>query len=134
MAKSSLTAQLASQILDHIRTNDLPRGQHLPSQALADACRVSRAPINSAFKFLQNLGVVRFESNRGYFLAADAKELAALKLIANEAGDGERVDAALPAAPRPPGEDSQQDRPGRLGRAAPWARLGVPSHPHRSQE
>jgi DNA-binding GntR family transcriptional regulator len=87
MARSSLTAQLASQILDHIRTNDLPRGQHLPSQALADACRVSRAPINSAFKFLQNLGVVRFESNRGYFLAADAKELAALKLLAGEEGD-----------------------------------------------
>ena len=87
MARSSLTAQLASQILDHIRANDLPRGQHLPSQALADACRVSRAPINSAFKFLQNLGVVRFESNRGYFLAADAKELAALKLLAGEEGD-----------------------------------------------
>jgi DNA-binding GntR family transcriptional regulator len=87
MARSSLTAQLAAQILDHIRTNDLPRGQHLPSQALADAYRVSRAPINSAFKFLQNLGVVRFESNRGYFLAADAKELAALKLLANDEGD-----------------------------------------------
>jgi DNA-binding GntR family transcriptional regulator len=87
MARSSLTAQLASQILDHIRANDLPRGQHLPSQALADACRVSRAPINSAFKFLQNLGVVRFESNRGYFLAADAKELAALTLLASEEGD-----------------------------------------------
>jgi len=87
MAKSSLTAQLAAQILDHIRANDLPRGQHLPSQALADACRVSRAPINSAFKFLQNMGVVRFESNRGYFLATDAKELAALKLLVNEEAD-----------------------------------------------
>ena len=87
MARSSLTAQLASHILDHIRSNDLPRGQHLPSQVLADACRVSRAPINSAFKFLQNMGVVRFESNRGYFLAADANELAALKLLANEGGD-----------------------------------------------
>jgi DNA-binding GntR family transcriptional regulator len=87
MARSSLTAQLAAQILDHIRANDLPRGQHLPSQALADACRVSRAPINSAFKILQNLGVVRFQSNRGYFLAADANELAALKLLANEGGD-----------------------------------------------
>ena len=87
MARSSLTAQLAAQILDHIRANELPRGQHLPSQALADACRVSRAPINSAFKILQNLGVVRFQSNRGYFLAADANELAALKLLANEEGD-----------------------------------------------
>lgn len=81
MGKSSLSAYLASQILDHIRANGLSRGQHLPSQALADAFRVSRAPINSAFKVLENMGVVRLESNRGYFLAADAKDLAALKLL-----------------------------------------------------
>src|ERR1700761_4070572 len=87
MARTSLTAQLASQILDHIRSNDLPRGQHLPSQTLADAFRVSRAPVNSAFKFLENMGVVRFEANRGYFLAADAKDLSSLKLLVNEAGE-----------------------------------------------
>jgi DNA-binding GntR family transcriptional regulator len=87
MAKNSLTAQLASQILDHIRSNALPRGQHLPSQALADAFRVSRAPVNSAFKFLEDMGVVRFEANRGYFLAADVQDLAALKLLVNEDGD-----------------------------------------------
>ena len=87
MGKSSLTAQLASQILDHIRSNNLSRGQHLPSQALADAFRVSRAPVNSAFKFLENMGVVRFESNRGYFLATDAKDLIELKLLVNEEGD-----------------------------------------------
>jgi DNA-binding GntR family transcriptional regulator len=87
MGKSSLTAQLASQILDHIRSNDLPRGQHLPSQALADTFRVSRAPVNSAFKFLENMGVVRFEANRGYFLATDAKDLSGLKLLVNDEGD-----------------------------------------------
>ena len=87
MARTSLTAQLASQILDHIRSNNLARGQHLPSQTLADAFRVSRAPVNSAFKFLENMGVVRFEANRGYFLAADAADLAALKLLVNEAGE-----------------------------------------------
>ena len=87
MGKSSLTAQLASQILDHIRSNNLSRGQHLPSQALADAFRVSRAPVNSAFKFLENMGVVRFEAHRGYFLATDAKDLTALKLLVNEEGD-----------------------------------------------
>jgi len=76
MARSSLTAQLASQILDHIRTNRLPRGQHLPSQLLADAFRVSRAPITSAFKLLESMGVVRFEANRGYFLARDAQDCA----------------------------------------------------------
>ncbi|HWM66395.1 MAG TPA: GntR family transcriptional regulator [Steroidobacteraceae bacterium] len=87
MARSSLTAQLASQILDHIRTNRLPRGQHLPSQLLADAFRVSRAPITSAFKLLESMGVVRFEANRGYFLARDAQDLRALKLLVNEDGD-----------------------------------------------
>ena len=87
MGKTSLTAQLAAQILDHIRSNELARGQHLPSQALADTFRVSRAPVNSAFKFLENMGVVRFEANRGYFLAADAKDLTELKLIVNEEGE-----------------------------------------------
>lgn len=83
MGKSSLSAHLASQILDHIRSNGLSRDQHLPSQALADAFRVSRAPVNSAFKILENMGVVRFEANRGYFLATDAKDLASLKLLVN---------------------------------------------------
>jgi DNA-binding GntR family transcriptional regulator len=87
MGRSSLTAQLASRILDHIRSHDLPRGHHLPSQALADAFRVSRAPVNSAFKFLENMGVVRFEANRGYFLASDAEDLESLKLLVNEEGD-----------------------------------------------
>jgi len=87
MGKTSLTAQLAAQILDHIRSNELTRGQHLPSQALADTFRVSRAPVNSAFKFLENMGVVRFEANRGYFLASDAKDLTDLKLIVNEEGE-----------------------------------------------
>jgi DNA-binding GntR family transcriptional regulator len=77
---NSLAAQIAAQILDHIRARDLSRGQHLPSQALADACRVSRAPVSSALKFLENLGVVRAERNRGYFLARDAQDLADLNL------------------------------------------------------
>ena len=87
MAKTSLTAQLAAQILDHIRSNELARGQHLPSQALADTFRVSRAPVNSAFEFLENMGVVRFEANRGYFLATDAKDLTDLKLLVNDEGE-----------------------------------------------
>jgi len=87
MPKTTLTAQLASQILDHIRSNGLSRGQHLPSQALADAFRVSRAPVNAAFKFLENMGVVRSEANRGYFLATDAKDLTDLKLLVNEEGE-----------------------------------------------
>jgi DNA-binding GntR family transcriptional regulator len=87
---NTLAAQIAAQILDHIRARDLSRGQHLPSQALADACRVSRAPVNSALKFLENLGVVRAERNRGYFLARDAQDLAGLNLRTGGDDDEDR--------------------------------------------
>jgi DNA-binding GntR family transcriptional regulator len=87
---NTLAAQIAAQILDHIRAHDLSRGQHLPSQALADACRVSRAPVNSALKFLENLGVVRAERNRGYFLARDAQDLAGLNLRTGGDDDEDR--------------------------------------------
>ena len=33
------------------------------------------------------MGVVRFEAHRGYFLATDAEDLTALKLLVNEEGD-----------------------------------------------
>jgi DNA-binding GntR family transcriptional regulator len=75
MASNSLSAQIAWLIVDHIRTNQLTSGRHLPSQALADAFRVSRAPVSSALKALEDLGVVRSEPNRGYFLAIDPKDL-----------------------------------------------------------
>ena len=117
MGKTSLTAQLAAQILDHIRSNELARGQHLPSQALADTFRVSRAPVNSAFKFLENMGVVRFEANRGYFLASDAKDLTELKLIVNE--EGEEDDSYFEIA-----EDRLAGKlPRGFGYVAPWGML-----------
>ena len=87
---TSLAAQIAAQILDHIRARDLPRGQHLPSQTLADACRVSRAPVNSALKFLEDLGVVRSEPNRGYFLTRDAQDLGDINLRAGNDEDEDR--------------------------------------------
>lgn len=83
MARSSLTAQLASQILDHIRVQQLPRGRHLPGQTFADTFRVSRASVTSAFKLLEGIGGVRLEHNRGYFVATDAKGLNALRLPVN---------------------------------------------------
>lgn len=51
------------------------KGQHLPLQMLADACRVSRAPIMSALQKLETRGIVRAEPNRGYFLALDAEAI-----------------------------------------------------------
>jgi DNA-binding GntR family transcriptional regulator len=46
--------------------------------------------VNSALKFLENLGVVRAERNRGYFLARDAQDLANLNLRTNGDDDEDR--------------------------------------------
>lgn len=50
-------------------------GQHLPAQALADSFKVSRQPIVSALKKLQQMGIVEAAPNRGYFLACDADKI-----------------------------------------------------------
>jgi DNA-binding GntR family transcriptional regulator len=76
MARPSLSPLITARIIEHIRENNLPRGHHLPTQSLADALRVSRAPIAAALKRLNELKIVRSEPYRGYFLAKDASELA----------------------------------------------------------
>lgn len=75
MARESLSPQIMLQILDHLRAQDMRAGQHLAAQGLADAFRVSRAPVVAALKKLEELGLVRAEANRGYFLAQDAASL-----------------------------------------------------------
>jgi DNA-binding GntR family transcriptional regulator len=75
MPRPNLATQMTSRILDYIRTNDLQADQHLPSQTLADALRVSRAPINAALQILQDMKVVRSEPNRGFFLIKSARDL-----------------------------------------------------------
>jgi DNA-binding GntR family transcriptional regulator len=75
MPRPNLAAQLTSRILDYIRANDLQPDQHLPSQTLADALRVSRAPIGAALQILEDMKVVRSEPNRGFFLVKGASEL-----------------------------------------------------------
>jgi len=72
-----LQSQLCAQIVAHIRERAMPRGQHLPVQALADLFRVSRAPVQAALKALEQGGVVRLERNRGFFLEREAGELGA---------------------------------------------------------
>jgi len=90
MARPSLSPQITALIIEHIRENNLPCGHHLPTQTLADALRVSRAPIASALKRLEELKIVRSEPYRGYFLARDASDLqkeAALNLEDKEPED-----------------------------------------------
>lgn len=77
MPRQSLAPQIMAQILDHVRAEGMRRDQHLPAQALADQFRVSRAPVVSALRQLEKAGIVRSETNRGFFLNRDAANLPA---------------------------------------------------------
>lgn len=75
MARVSLSPQIMARIVDHARAQNMQAGQHLPAQLLADSFKVSRQPIVSALKKLEQMGIVQSEPNRGYFLACNADEI-----------------------------------------------------------
>jgi DNA-binding GntR family transcriptional regulator len=68
-------ASLAMQIVDLLRRSELPEGAHVPEQWLADSLGVSRSPVRRGLALLAELGLVRQERNRGYFLARASSEL-----------------------------------------------------------
>ncbi|MCA2375306.1 GntR family transcriptional regulator [Agrobacterium sp. 22-211-1] len=91
MVRKSLTPQIVGNVIEFIQTNGIGKGEHLPLQMLADAFRVSRAPIMSALKQLETQGVVRAEPNRGYFLAVDPGSLQDMKSAGVEDGEGDEA-------------------------------------------
>ncbi|MCP2163357.1 GntR family transcriptional regulator [Goodfellowiella coeruleoviolacea] len=66
---------LAKQVVDLLRQADLPESAHVPEQWLADSLGVSRSPVRRALALLAELGLVRQEPNRGYFLVRPARDL-----------------------------------------------------------
>ena len=59
---------LARQILTHALEKGLRQGDHLPEQALSEACGVSRTPTRSALKLLAEKGILEHRRDGGYFL------------------------------------------------------------------
>ena len=102
MQHASLQSKMPAKILEYIRANGLTEGNHLPEQTLADAFKVSRAPIRAALKSLEELGVVRTEPNRGFFLVAGSAALT--KLDQNTSPDAEDEPYLTVAADRLSGE------------------------------
>ena len=89
MQAAKLQARLSQQIIAHVRDRRLSRGAHVAEQTLADAFRVSRAPIRAALAALEAAGMVRREPNRGYFLAKDGDDLDGADSFADADGDEE---------------------------------------------
>lgn len=65
---SSLSRQLAQQIVGYIHRQNLQPGSHLAEQQIADAFNVSRSPVRRALAALEKIGVVEQAPHRGYFL------------------------------------------------------------------
>ncbi|HEX4327753.1 MAG TPA: GntR family transcriptional regulator [Burkholderiales bacterium] len=78
MSVSSLNtfvSSVAARILEVARRDDYAAGHHLTEQGLAEALGVSRSPIRKALQYLEALGVVESQPNRGFFLAKPAAKL-----------------------------------------------------------
>jgi DNA-binding GntR family transcriptional regulator len=100
---SALPTQLASQIVELLRTAKRLSGEHLSEQEFADAFRVSRTPVREAFRLLEDMSVLEKRPNRGYFLLRDADALEHQHLQAGESEErvyfdiaADRLSGALP--------------------------------------
>jgi DNA-binding GntR family transcriptional regulator len=85
MERTPLINQLASQIAAHIDQNNLRQGERLLERKLAEQFRVSRSPVRSALRLLQEHGVVE-PCDRGGFAVgtSDLAVLADLEGISSE--------------------------------------------------
>jgi DNA-binding GntR family transcriptional regulator len=75
MAPTPLTRQIAARIVDYIREEQTPRGTRLAERTLADHLRVSRSPVRSALRLLQDDGVVAVADRGGYTVLRTADQL-----------------------------------------------------------
>jgi DNA-binding GntR family transcriptional regulator len=70
-----LAEQLAGQIVEHVQTERLERGARLTERHLASLLNVSRSPVRGALKLLEERGLVRRDSDGGYFTAREPGRL-----------------------------------------------------------
>lgn len=67
---------LAQQVLALALERGMGAGDHLPEQSFSEACGVSRTPMRSAFKILEEKEILEWREEEGYFLAlGEADEL-----------------------------------------------------------
>jgi len=72
---SGLAPLLATRLLDLIARAEHPVGFRLKEQALADELGVSRSPVRKALQYLEELGAISSEPNRGFFVAKEGAKL-----------------------------------------------------------
>lgn len=70
-----LINQLASQIVDYVRSQDEPHGMRLVERKLAEHLRVSRSPVRGALKILEDKGFVKVAEGGGFYVDWKGGEL-----------------------------------------------------------
>lgn len=86
-APSGLAPVLATRVLELLSRGNFPVGHRLTEQALADELAVSRSPVRKALQYLEQLGALGSNPNRGFYVAKDAAELRLLQLPQDEESD-----------------------------------------------
>lgn len=72
-----LISQLASQIVELVRSQDEPHGMRLVERKLAEQLRVSRSPVRGALKILEDHGFVKVAEGGGFYVDWNGGELPA---------------------------------------------------------
>jgi DNA-binding GntR family transcriptional regulator len=106
MAPTPLTRQIAARIVDYIRDEQAPRGTRLVERTLAEHLRVSRSPVRSALRLLQDDGIVAAADRGGYTVLRTAEQLDDIPAVEGTDADGDeqvylriaadRLDGQLP--------------------------------------
>jgi len=69
MTLTTLQTRILGEIVAYVRRENLPVGSHLTESHLAQVVGTSRFPVSAALAHLAELGVVKHDRNRGFFLA-----------------------------------------------------------------
>jgi len=65
---------LAQKVLSIVLERGLVAGDHLPENTFSEACGVSRTPVRSAFKILEEHSILEWRPEEGYFLTVTSAE------------------------------------------------------------
>jgi len=71
---TTLQQRVAREIVALVRRESRRAGDHLPEIQLAEHIGTSRSPVQAALRHLAERGMLNQDTNRGYFLARDAKD------------------------------------------------------------
>lgn len=86
-SQSDLSTRVAMQIIELVKREDMQEGAHLTEQWLAEELKVSRSPIRRAMAFLEELGLLSKEKNRGFFLKRAASTMSSTALSSEQDQD-----------------------------------------------